>query len=314
MKKYLAIAALACATVAAAGPASPSSSELQRLFEEDQADRAPAPGKSFDWEAVSIRDEARERQIKELLRAGALQSGADYYHAAMILQHATEPDDYLLAHDLCVIAIGKGEQRAKWLAAASLDRFLMAIGRQQRFGTQFISRRSFRAPQLAPVDPNVPDQLRRELNVPTLEEAKAKEVTMVKEFDDRRRAQSESEQELFQRTLTAHIDAIRKRDLDALINTITAGDNLTLVFPNGTTTYTRQEYVDFHRKWFAEPGWTMQMEPVSLQTSNELHVALMRTTYTDAAGPRHGLLALTFAREQGQWRLVFDQNTRLAEK
>jgi ketosteroid isomerase-like protein len=307
MNNFFATAVLACAFVSAA-----SANELQSLFEEDQADRAP--GKPLDWETIGVRDEAREQRVKELLRAGSLQSGADYYHAAMILQHATEPDDYLLAHDLCVIAIGKGEQRAKWLAAASLDRFLGAIGRPQRFGTQFVSKRSFHPPRLAPVDPNVPDQLRRELNVPTLAEAKVKETQMIKAFEDRRRTPTDGRQDAFQETLTAHVNAVRNRDLDALIKTITAGDNLTLIFPNGKTTHTRQAYIDFHREWFAEQGWTMQMEPVSVQSSDELRVALMRTTYTDASGSRQGLLALTFAREQGQWRLVFDQNTRLADK
>ena len=42
----------------------------------------------------------------------------------MILQHGGGPEDYLLAHELCVVAIGRGEER-KWLAAASEDRFLM---------------------------------------------------------------------------------------------------------------------------------------------------------------------------------------------
>lgn len=197
MKKYLAVAVLACVTASAPGQVSQpsaqsevasSADELKRLFDEDQADRTTAPGKNIDWESVSMRDEAREQRVKELLRGGAFQSGADYYHAAMILQHSPEANDYLLAHDLCVIAISKGEQRAKWLAAASLDRFLMAIGRPQRFGTQFVSRRSFHPPKLVPVDPDIPDQLRRELNVPSLEEAKAKEAAMIKEFEENRRA------------------------------------------------------------------------------------------------------------------------------
>jgi hypothetical protein len=198
MKEYLALAALLAFGVSVASAqgegVSPqsagetSSAEMERLFEEDQADRTPAPGKSIDWEKVGMRDEARERRVKELIHSGALRTGADYFHAAMVLQHASEPDDYLLAHDLCVIAIGKGEHRGKWLAAASLDRFLMAIGRQQRFGTQFISRRSFHPPKLAPVDPNVPDHLRRELNVPSLEEARKREAEMAKEFEDTRRA------------------------------------------------------------------------------------------------------------------------------
>jgi hypothetical protein len=49
----------------------------------------------------------------------------------------SRPDDYLLAHELCVVAIGKGEKRARWLAAASEDRFLMALKRPQRFATQY---------------------------------------------------------------------------------------------------------------------------------------------------------------------------------
>lgn len=165
-----------------------SNAEMKRLFQEDQADRSPAPSKSIDWEEVSMRDEAREKRVKELIQSGDLKTGADYYHAAMVLQHAVDPDDYLLAHDLSVIAIGKGEHRAKWLAAASLDRFLIAIGRSQRFGTQFRSNRSFNPPKLAPVDPNVSDSLRRELDVPTLEEAKKKEAEMAIEFEERRRA------------------------------------------------------------------------------------------------------------------------------
>ena len=198
MKKYLASVVLACVTATASGqvgqPRAASevtsgAAELKRMFDEDQADRtAPGPGKNIDWETVSKRDEAREGRVKELLRSGSLRSGADYYHAAMILQHAPEANDYLLAHDLCVIAVAKGEERAKWLAAASLDRFLVAIGRQQRFGTQFTSKRAFHPPQLAPVDPDVPDQLRRELNVPSLEEAKLKEAELAREFEARRPA------------------------------------------------------------------------------------------------------------------------------
>lgn len=167
---------------------SPISVELARLYEEDQADRISI-GPDTDWEAISIRDEQRENRVKELLALGSLGNGADYYHAAMILQHASTPDDYLLAHDLCVIAIGKGEQKARWLAAASMDRFLISIGRQQRYGTQFRSDKSFKPPRLVSVDPNVSDALRKELNVPSLSEAKKREVEMEKEFNERRRAQ-----------------------------------------------------------------------------------------------------------------------------
>ena len=98
--------------------------ELAKLYKEDQDDRKSA-GSLPDWEAIGARDEQRELRVKELLAAGPLGDGAAYYHAAMVLQHAATPDDYLENSRLCVIAISKGERMAKWLAAASLDRFLM---------------------------------------------------------------------------------------------------------------------------------------------------------------------------------------------
>lgn len=156
----------------AAPPAAADDEELARLYKEDQADRRPPAGKEIDWSVVGPRDTARLKRVKELYAAGRLETGADYYHAAMILQHAEVPEDYLLAHELCVVAIAKGEERGKWLAAASEDRFLMNLGRPQRFGTQFRA-----APdgawELYKVDEGVTDELRRELGVPSLADAKA---------------------------------------------------------------------------------------------------------------------------------------------
>lgn len=152
-------------------------SELARLFQEDQADRTSSDGRSIDWKAVDARDKAREKRVKELYRNNQLRSGADYYHVAMVLQHANAQEDYLLAHELCVVAISKGQERAKWLAAASEDRFLMEIGRPQRFATQF--RSVGNSPmRLYETDEGVNDELRRALNVPTLAQAKAREARM----------------------------------------------------------------------------------------------------------------------------------------
>ncbi|WEF31476.1 hypothetical protein [Pseudoduganella chitinolytica] len=179
---------LSCQADAAVPASLLVNAELAQLFADDQADRNVPPGTSIDWELVGVRDDRREARVKALLAADALRSGADFYHAAMILQHADTPDDYLLAHDLCVIAIGKGEDRARWLAAASLDRFLINVGRRQRFGTQYESKRSYLPPRLAEVDPAVPDALRREMGVPSLAEAREKEATIARAYERRKAA------------------------------------------------------------------------------------------------------------------------------
>jgi len=82
------------------------------------------------------------------------------------------------AHEFCVVAVSKGDRDARWLAAATEDRDLMNIGRPQRFGTQYHSASKDQPMRLYEVSPVVTDALRRELNVPTLVEAREKEVRM----------------------------------------------------------------------------------------------------------------------------------------
>ena len=156
---------------------SKDSEELSRLYREDQADRSPANAKDIDWAIVGPRDRARLARVKELYTQNRLQTGGDYYRAALILQHGDIAEDFLLAHEFCVVAIsrGKNDKETRWLAAASEDRFLMNIGRPQRFATQYRAEPSTAPFRLYKVDPGVTDELRRALDVPSLAEAKARE-------------------------------------------------------------------------------------------------------------------------------------------
>ena len=160
----------------AQSPATQDNAELAKMYAEDQSDRRDA--EKIGWEKISQRDEQRKARATELYRTDALKTGADYYHAAMILQHGGEPEDYLLAHELCVVAIGKGEDRGRWLAAASEDRFLMSIKRPQRVGTQYApDPPGTNSPiKLYQVDDGVTDGLRREFKAPTLADARAREA------------------------------------------------------------------------------------------------------------------------------------------
>lgn len=117
-------------------------------------------------------------------------------------------------------------------------------------------------------------------------------------------------------TLDAHLAAIQSRDLDALLVTVTSGDDLTLIFPDGEKLDRRSQYVEFHESWFADKSWQMDMKMVNLMETAELGHALVKYRYTspDASGnPKASVawLALTFAKEDECWRLVFDQNTRI---
>jgi hypothetical protein len=156
--------------------------ELVRLHREDQADRSPDNPKDIDWSVVGPRDKARLARVKVLYTQNTLQTGADYYRAALILQHGEIAEDFLLAHEFCVVAISKGknDKDTRWLAAASEDRFLMNIGRPQRFATQYRAEPITAPFRLYKVDDGVTDELRRAMDAPSLAKAKAQEAEINK--------------------------------------------------------------------------------------------------------------------------------------
>lgn len=116
--------------------------------------------------------------------------------------------------------------------------------------------------------------------------------------------------------LREHVRAIRARDLPALERTLTAGDQLQIIFADGRRSTTRAEYVAFHRDWFAERGWTIAIRPVGRVERDDLALVTTRTREEAREGTRvtgwsENWRTLTFAREAAGWRLVHDQNTRI---
>jgi len=97
-------------------------------------DRRPSVDAKLD---VAKRDEERRIAIRKLLADGKVQTAKDYRFAALILQHSPDSAGYMLAHVLAVTAVGKGDGSSKWLAAATLDRYLQSLNQPQVFGTQF---------------------------------------------------------------------------------------------------------------------------------------------------------------------------------
>jgi ketosteroid isomerase-like protein len=122
----------------------------------------------------------------------------------------------------------------------------------------------------------------------------------------------------FRSGVETHLAAISKRDMTALLPTLTSGTDLTMIAPNGMKFDTRQQFVDFHRQWFAaKDNGTLTFEIVRLVESPVLGHALIKYRYSSkdkegSAQTSDSWLALTFALENGTWRLVFDQNTLIA--
>ncbi|NKB90026.1 MAG: hypothetical protein GKS06_17580 [Acidobacteria bacterium] len=194
MKSVRVLAALLCAFIAisyslrarsapgvskGASQLSEVAAELKLLYEQDQADRTfDSPPTQEQWQEITTRDELRRDRVIEIIGAGQLDTGDDYYHAAMVLQHASGSDDIMTAHILATVAGFKGHEGGQWLSAAALDRYLHRTDSAQRLGTQFIRRTMEEPWSLGDYDDWLPDSVRSEFGVPPRSEQEARVKSM----------------------------------------------------------------------------------------------------------------------------------------
>ena len=106
---------------------------MQRMDPSWQARAAGRPiGAELSRLAAAGRFSAR---VIELYRDDQLWTADDYYHAALVLRRRGDADAAILAHEMAVVAAMRGKLEARRLAAETLDEFLVAVGRPQRYGT-----------------------------------------------------------------------------------------------------------------------------------------------------------------------------------
>jgi hypothetical protein len=144
-----------------------NNAEMAAIFKADQANRSTD---QIDWPIVKAADEKRRERTKQLLDAGALRTGEDFYDAAFVFQHGEAPNDFLKAHLLAIIATAKGQSDALWIAAATLDKYLQETGKPQVLGTQFTRVEGGKFTQ-EPYDRTVAsDAMRKAIQVPSIAE------------------------------------------------------------------------------------------------------------------------------------------------
>ena len=157
-----------------------SNKELAIIFEQDQSDRHGAHT-DIDWSKVGPRDAQRRVRVTEIMESGAVKTSVDYYHAAMVFQHGSMPEAFLRSHELAVKAVEIDFMNgpAKWLAAASKDRYLMHTNQPQHYGTQYQSNNG--KWELYEVNPSTTDEERAIWHVPSIADARKQAEKMTKD-------------------------------------------------------------------------------------------------------------------------------------
>ena len=146
---------------------------LRELAKEDQDERRGIK--------VGRTDEERVKIVLSLIGQGELKVPEDKFNAALVLQHtpmtfcdkrlvSTSPDNYLLGHHLLKGAFEAGYKEARYLVAASMDRYLSMTEGYQKYGTQRIINQETGKEELSPIDRKTPDSERAKYGVPPLAE------------------------------------------------------------------------------------------------------------------------------------------------
>jgi hypothetical protein len=152
--------------------------QLHEIYLADQQERTDLMSAS-DIDHISTEtalklyrsDSVRRIQVYAFLKEGKLSTATDFSEAALILQHGNDTSDFRTAHELALASIKLGNNDAKWLAAATLDRYLIAQNKPQKYGTQSFTNKKTGKRELYPVDPSVTDEERAQWNCPSLKNA-----------------------------------------------------------------------------------------------------------------------------------------------
>lgn len=153
--------------------------ELAEMYKKDQSERMNGP---IDWAVLSKNDSIRRAKVNSMLENGEVQTGQDYYHAAMIFQHGNDTIASGKAVRYMKKAVELDPSTNKWLLAAAIDRDLMRKDEPQIYGTQFIKNGMDQPYELYKLDSTqVTDAERRAYGVPTLAEQKLQLKSMNQE-------------------------------------------------------------------------------------------------------------------------------------
>jgi hypothetical protein len=134
--------------------ASPATAPVSRVHQLEIEDQSENPG-NISAEDYYRHGDARRAEIRKLLEEKKLTSGEDFSDASLIFQHGQTPEDFLFAHVLAVEALIHGGSADKWIAAATLDRYLQSVNQPQVFGTQYPGDKAAGNTPKPQVDPHV---------------------------------------------------------------------------------------------------------------------------------------------------------------
>jgi hypothetical protein len=117
----------------------------------------------------------------------------------------------------------------------------------------------------------------------------------------------------FDLALQKHFDAIANRDIEAFKSHLTKGDTLYTIVQSGHAFTSPAETIALHEQWFKDPNWVWEGSVVHKVVGEDVAMALIQYQYRPRREdvPVVTWLTYVFQLQEGEWRIVHDQNTAL---
>ncbi|WP_079721025.1 hypothetical protein [Salegentibacter holothuriorum] len=116
------------------------SEKLKYAYESDQKDRRQLRSFLGYFSDLEDRDFKRLNQIKTIRKSNNLKKPRDKFYAAFIYHHGDTSIDYKIASKLAAEAAQdeflKDDFEVQWLRKATYDRYLLSVGKQEKYNTQ----------------------------------------------------------------------------------------------------------------------------------------------------------------------------------
>ncbi|MBX0334721.1 hypothetical protein K3G39_15885 [Pontibacter sp. HSC-14F20] len=118
-----------------------ASHKLAYAYETDQSDRMTVGTYLGLFEdSMAERDSIRLRQVTQLYQDEQISLPIDKFYAAFVLHHSKRSELYEIAQKLAGEAAAVSELKdnyvVQWLAKATYDRWLVSLGKPEKYGTQ----------------------------------------------------------------------------------------------------------------------------------------------------------------------------------
>jgi len=118
----------------------------------------------------------------------------------------------------------------------------------------------------------------------------------------------------FKSALDLHLKSIADRNLTAFSEFLHPSQDSIVILPNGHMIVGFEDIVNFHKEWFDDPDWRMDVKIIDTFTTEDVGYALLDVIYHDfdENGSPYELkyfLSLIFNKTDDKWILIRDQNT-----